>query len=194
MSKPLAGCAVIRTCNVTWGAWHHRTHINTVKTKCACAKKRQCEENDDRGKHHYTPRRQTVGRQCDIDLWLKSFARPRTQFLTYFACSNISDAPFSGPVACWRSTRPKPLTAPSRHPQLSLRPPLCRATRSRHPSRSFAVMMFCAPFVALTTSLSFHTFISSGAHSRPVVLYSSAATRRVGRVHVDGDGLRHYSG
>ena len=129
-----------------------------------------------------------------FDLWLKSFDRPRAQFLTYFPCSDISDAPFSGPVACWRSTRPKPLTAPSRHPQLSLRPPLCRATRSRHPSRSLVVMMFCAPFVALTISLSFHSFISSVAHSRPFVLCSSAATRRVGRVQVDGDGLRHFSG
>ena len=61
VSKPLAGCAVIRTCNVTCGAKYHRMHINTVKTKCACAKKRQCEENDDRGKHHDTPRHQTLG-------------------------------------------------------------------------------------------------------------------------------------
>ena len=36
--------------------------------------------------------------------------RPRAPFLTYFACSDISDAPFLRPVACWRSTRPKPLT------------------------------------------------------------------------------------
>ena len=74
-SKPLAGFGVNRTCNVTCGAKYHRTHINTVKTKCACAKKRQYKENDDRGKHHYTPRRQTVGRQSDIDLGLQSFAR-----------------------------------------------------------------------------------------------------------------------
>ena len=50
------------------------------------------------------------------------------------------------------------------------------ATRFRHPSPSFDLMMFCAPFVALTIFLSFHTFISIGAHSRPVVLYSSAST------------------
>ena len=77
------------------------------------------------------------------------------QFLTYFACSDISDAPSSMPVAYWRSTRPKPLTAPRRHSQLSLRPPLCRATRSRHPSRSFDLMIFCAHLVALTTISSF---------------------------------------
>ena len=61
--------------------------------------------------------------------------------------------------------------------QLSLRPPLCC-----HLSLSFAVVMFSASFVALTTSLQFHTFISSAAHSRPFVLCSSAATRRVRRV------------
>ena len=44
------------------------------------------------------------------------------------------------------------------------------ATRSRHPSRSFATVMFSASFVALTTSLSFHPFISSRAHSRLFVL------------------------
>ena len=39
-------------------------------------------------------------------------------------------------VACQRSIRPKPLTAPCRHPQLSSRPPLCR-----HLSLSFAMKL-----------------------------------------------------
>ena len=68
------------------------------------------------------------------------------------------------------------------------------ATPSRHPSRSFATVMFSAYFVALTTSLSFHPFISSRAHSRLFVLCPSGRSRRVGRVEVDGDGLGHFSG
>ena len=66
--------------------------------------------------------------------------------------------------------------------------------RSRHPSRSFAIVMFSTSFVAITTSLKFQTFISNVAHSRPFVPCSSAATRRVGSVQVDGDGLRHNFG
>ena len=39
-SKPGAGCAIIRTYNVTCGAKHHWTHINTMKLMCAHAKKK----------------------------------------------------------------------------------------------------------------------------------------------------------
>ena len=39
-SKPLATCAVTRTCNATCGAKHHRTYINTVKI-IACLRKRK---------------------------------------------------------------------------------------------------------------------------------------------------------
>ena len=38
-SKPIAGCAVFRTCNVTCGAKHHRLHINTMKTNVCLREK-----------------------------------------------------------------------------------------------------------------------------------------------------------
>ena len=84
-------------------------------------------------------------------------------------------------------------TVPPLAAELASTTVLC-VVRSRHPSRSFAIVMFSSSFVAITISLKFHTFISSVAHSRPFVLCSSAATRRVGSVQVDGDGLRHFSG
>ena len=117
-----ASCRVRRHSHLQCNMWRqasqdaHPYHEN--KSVLAQKKKRQCEKNGDRGKHHYSPRRSDdAERQCDIDLWLQSFARPRAQFLTYCACSDISDAPSSRP-ARQRSTRPKPLTAPCRHSQL----------------------------------------------------------------------------
>ena len=84
-------------------------------------------------------------------------------------------------------------TVPPLAAELASTTVLCVA-RSRHPSRSFAIVMVSASFVAITTSLQFQTFISRVAHSRPFVPCSSAATGRVGSVQVDGDRLRHFSG
>ena len=131
--------------------------------------------------------------QRDTDLWLQSFGRPRAHFLTHFVCSDISDAPFFE-ASCMLeidTAETSDGTVPPPAAELASTSVPCATP---HPSLSFAIVMFSASFVALTTSLSFHTFISSAAHSRPFVLCSSAATRRVGRVKVGGDGLCQFCG
>ena len=139
-------------------------------------------ENDYRGKHHYSP--QTLNeaeRQCDIDLWLQSFACPRAQFLTNFACASFFEASCLLEIDTAETSDG---TVPATR-SLCSRPPLCRESLVLVILRVlFAIVMFSASFVAITTSLKFQTFISSVVHSRPFVPCSSAATRRVGRVQV----------
>ena len=77
-SKRLAGFGVIRTCNVTCGAKYHWTHINTVKTKCACAKQGSARKMTTKANIIKRPdARRSAASQSDIDLGLQSFARPR---------------------------------------------------------------------------------------------------------------------
>ena len=130
-SKPLAGCAVIRTCNATCGAWRHRdAHQYRENKLCLRQKKSSARKMSTEANIIKRP----DARRSAASATSTCGSNPsRAQYLTYCACSGISDAPSSRPVACQRSTRPKPLTAPPRHPQLSSRPPLCG-----HLSLSFA--------------------------------------------------------
>ena len=80
-AKPLAGCAVTRTCNVTCGAKHHRTYINTMKNVCSREKERPCEKMTTEETSFFAQTLDEAERQSDIDLLLQSFARPRVQFL-----------------------------------------------------------------------------------------------------------------
>ena len=173
-SKLVGGCAIIRTCNVTCGAKHHRTHINTMKTNvCVCEKKASatstCGSNLLRVCARSIPEV-----LCELVHFWRSFFE--ASCLLEIDTAETPDGTVPALAAVLAST-----TVP------------CVA-RSRHSSRSFAIVMFSASFVAITTSHKFQTFISSVAHSRPFVPCSSAATRRVGSVQVDGAGLRHFSG
>ena len=159
---------------MTCGAKHQWTHINTMKQMCAHEKKKKPARHRPvapilRASSHAIP-----GVICVLGHFWRSFFE--ASCLLEIDTAETSDGTVPPPAA-----------------ELASASVPC-ATPSRHPSLSFAMVMFSASFIALTTSLSFHTFISSAAHSRPFVLCSSATTRRVGRVKVDGDGLRQFSG